>query len=137
MTCPTCNKREKYISVLSQLDMEVVGLLKANATFTLDSCIVCVVKHISRAMGYYEELITAQGAGRSDGSARIHPVKAYIAVCKHLGLAIEESAEFTDLHAELLKVERAFRYAAVPPDWDTLYSLIEKYADALPITANN
>lgn len=134
-TCKVCENRHRHAEIIDSLGMSVATLLRVNATYTLDSCIICVVKHVSRASGYYEELISAKGSGReSDSAGKIDVVKAYISVCKHLGLAIEESQEYEKLHDALIRAERDFRYGLVPPDWNKLYDYITEYSDGLPIS---
>ena len=52
-------------------------------------------------MIYYEELMTAQGSGTADGTASVSVMKNHLKILGHLGCAIEESEDFTELNALL------------------------------------
>ena len=61
--CPTCGARRNRESMMRRFEDEIGRFLRENRFVKMDSCILCVQKHVSRAMIYYEELMTAQGSG--------------------------------------------------------------------------
>ena len=125
--CPSCEARNNRESVMFEFHRDILSFLRANRQAKLDSCIKCVEKHVSRAMTYAAELLTANGSGMADGTARVNVYLDYLKVLGHLGCAIEESEDFTELHSELIKAERLYRYEGIEPDWSALSESIKMY----------
>lgn len=118
--CPTCGKREIRRIHADSFQEALVRFLKENRTIRMDSCIVCVEKHITRASGYFDELLSSSNSGKADGTASINAYKAYLKCLQHLGLAIEESEEYETLHSLLLSAERELRYEGIEPNWESI-----------------
>jgi len=72
----------------------------------------------------YDELCSTDNSGTNTGDAAINPYKARFLVIGHLGHAIEESYEYTDLHTLLQDNERAFRYSCKAPEWAKITDLM-------------
>ena len=106
---------------------EIGRFLRENRFVKMDSCILCVQKHVSRAMIYYEELMTAQGSGTADGTASVSVMKNHLKILGHLGCAIEESEDYPELNAMLIETERNYRYEGLGPDWG---KIMEKLRDS-------
>lgn len=113
--CPTCNQTRLDAQRTAELDSDIMGWIRSSNAMQLDSCILCVEKHIGRAMVAYDELCSASNSGMSNGEAVINPYKARLLVIGHLGHAIEESYEYTELHDLLQDNERSFRYSCKAP----------------------
>lgn len=118
--CPTCGSREARNRHMDAFQEAFVRYLRENRTIRMDSCIACVEKHLSRAAGYYSELLTASGSGRPDGTASVDAYRAYLRCLQHLGLAIEESDSYEELNRVLLAAERQLRYEGSEPPWRTI-----------------
>ena len=80
--------------MMRRFEDEIGRFLRENRFVKMDSCILCVQKHVSRAMIYYEELMTAQGSGTADGTASVSVMKNHLKILGHLGCAIEESEDY-------------------------------------------
>lgn len=128
--CPVCGARKNREQIIHRFENDIVQMLRSVSVVSLDSCISCVQKHISRAMTYYEELLTATNSGMADGTASVNTKISHLKVLGHLGCAIEESDDFTDLHQLLIDYERAYRYEGIGPDWKKLAEEIVKVEEA-------
>jgi hypothetical protein len=82
-------------------------------------------------MEYYKEMLTANGSGTAEGTAAVNVKLNHLSVLGHLGCAIEESDEFADLQAAIIKEERNYRYEGVEPDWIYLAALIVEYEQVI------
>ena len=129
--CISCRYRERAEREMMRFGMEILMYLKDHRIVKLDSCILCVKKHVSRAMIYYEELLTAENSGKADGSAAVNVPMNHLKILGHLGCAIEESEDFTELHTLLLKTERDYRYNGISPDWKAIAEQISITEKAL------
>ena len=125
--CPTCGARRNRESMMRRFEDEIGHFLRENRFVKMDSCILCVQKHVSRAMVYYEELMTAQGSGTADGTASVSVMKNHLKILGHLGCAIEESEDYPELNAMLIETERNYRYEGLGPDWG---KIMEKLRDS-------
>ena len=123
--CPSCGQTRLDAQNTMALDHEVTNWIRNSNSTQLDSCILCVEKHVGRAMVAYDELCSSDNSGTTTGDAAINPYKARILVIGHLGHAIEESYEYTALHSLLQSDERAFRYSCKVPQWAKIVKLIE------------
>ena len=123
--CPSCGQTRLDAQNTMELDREVTNWIRNSNATQLDSCILCVEKHVGRAMVAYDELCSSDNSGTTTGDASINPYKARILVIGHLGHAIEESYEYTELHSLLHSDERAFRYSCKVPQWAKIVKLIE------------
>lgn len=123
--CPTCSQTRLDAQNTMELDREVTNWIRNSNSTQLDSCILCVEKHVGRAMVAYDELCSSDNSGTTTGNATINPYKSRILVIGHLGHAIEESYEYTALHSLLQSDERAFRYSCKVPQWAKIVKLIE------------
>ncbi len=124
--CPTCSQARLDAQNTRELDAEVTNWIRNSNSTQLDSCILCVEKHIGRAMVAYDELCSSDNSGTTTGDAAINPYKSRILVIGHLGHAIEESYEYTALHSLLQSDERAFRYSCKAPQWAKIVKMIEE-----------
>jgi hypothetical protein len=124
--CPSCGQARLDAQNTMELDREVTNWIRNSNSTQLDSCILCVEKHIGRAMVAYDELCSSDNSGTAAGDAAINPYKARILVIGHLGHAIEESYEYAELHSLLQSDERAFRYSCKVPQWAKIVKLIEE-----------
>lgn len=125
--CPTCGARVAREEKMRRFHHDILDYLRDNRMARLDSCIQCVEKHVSRAMTYAEELLTANGSGTANGTAAVNVEINYLKVLGHLGCAIEESEDYTTLHTALIEAERLYRYEGIAPDWKRIASLILQY----------
>lgn len=140
-TCPTCgsvskntninrdnsmiNTRE-YGRTLRRFQMNIQDYMRSTKSVKLDSCILCVQKHVSRAMIYHEQLLMSKGSGKEDGTAKINEVKNHLKIIGHLGCAIQQSEQFIQLNEFLISTERNYRYNYIAPDWTKIIQLISK-----------
>lgn len=129
-SCPVCAARKNREQIIHRFENDIIQMLHSVSLVSLDSCILCVQKHISRAMTYYEEMLTAANSGMADGTASVNMKINHLKVLGHLGCAIEESDDFTELHKLLIDYERAYRYEAISPDWKKLAEEIVKVEES-------
>ena len=129
--CPTCGARRNRESMMRRFEDEIGHFLRENRFVKMDSCILCVQKHVSRAMIYYEELMTAQGSGTADGTASVSVMKNHLKILGHLGCAIEESEDYPELNAMLIETERNYRYEGLGPDWGKISDQLKVVSDQL------
>lgn len=115
--CPACGARRFRENSMRRFEDEIGHFLRENRFVKMDSCILCVEKHVARAMVYHEELMTAKDSGASDGTASVSVMKNHLKILGHLGCAIEESEDFTELNELLIQTERNYRYEGLGPDW--------------------
>lgn len=132
--CPTCGARRNRESMMRRFEDEIGRFLRENRFVKMDSCILCVQKHVSRAMIYYEELMTAQGSGTADGTASVSVMKNHLKILGHLGCAIEESEDYPELNAMLIETERNYRYEGLGPDWGKISDQLKVVSDQLKAT---
>ena len=125
--CKTCNSARGARDRFDMLNYELMYYLKNNRVIRRDSCILCVQKHIGRAMEYYTEMLTAIGSGKPSGEAAIDVKLTHLSILGHLGCAIEEADEYTDLQEYLIAQERNYRYDGVEPNWKEIAALIIRY----------
>lgn len=137
--CPTCgsaltsqlrqtmNQNDQlYRRSRRQFQRSIEDYVRQSRVAKLDSCILCVQKHVSRAMIYHEQFMMAQNSGTSDGTARVNKVVNHLKILGHLGCAIQQSQQFTELNEQLIINERNYRYNMISPDWNTIIQLITK-----------
>lgn len=129
-SCPTCGARFERERMMHRFDYSITDFLRQNRVAKLDSCILCVEKHVSRAMIYFDELLTAKGSGTSTGTASVNIPMNHLKILGHLGCAIEESEDYTELNTYLIDAERDYRYEGISPDWSTISSLISDVKNA-------
>lgn len=130
-SCPVCGAKRERETHMRRFNDSIIDVLRNVTVASLDSCILCVQKHVSRAMVYYEEMLTATDSGTLDGTASVNVKMNHLKVLGHLGCAIEESTEYIDLNAMLIKHERAYRYEGISPDWPAIAAEIEKVENSL------
>lgn len=118
--CPTCGASRNRNIQMRRFEDEIVRWLRETNVTASDSCILCVEKHISRAMILWEELLSASGSGTKDGVASVNVYRNHIKIIGHLGNAYDESADFPKLHQLLKEAERAYRYEGIAPNWSEL-----------------
>lgn len=124
--CPTCGAIRERMGRMTRFEDEIVRWLRETNAAASDSCILCVEKHVSRALVLWEELLSAAGSGAKDGSAAVNVYRNHIKIIGHLGNAYDESADFPELHELLKAAERNYRYEGIAPDWPALLALMEK-----------
>lgn len=124
--CPTCGAIRERMWRMEHFEDEIVRWLRETNAAASDSCILCVEKHVSRALVLWEELLSAAGSGAKDGSAAVNVYRNHIKIIGHLGNAYDESADFPELHELLKAAERNYRYEGIAPDWPALLALMEK-----------
>lgn len=129
--CPVCGARRERERTMSRFESDIVEYLRQQRVFKRDSCILCVQKHVGRAMEYYKEMLTAQGSGAADGTAAVNVKLNHLAVLGQLGCAFEEADDFSDLQTALLEQERKYRYEGIEPDWQYLAALIVEYEQVI------
>lgn len=129
--CPVCGAKRERERTMARFESDILDYLHRNRLVKRDSCILCVQKHIGRAMEYYKEMLTANGSGTAEGTAAVNVKLNHLSVLGHLGCAIEESDEFADLQAAIIKEERKYRYEGVEPDWIYLAALIVEYEQVI------
>ena len=122
--CPACGARRFRENSMRRFEDEIGRFLRENRFVKMDSCILCVEKHVARAMVYHEELMTAKDSGASDGTASVSVMKNHLKILGHLGCAIEESEDFTELNELLIQTERNYRYEGLGPDWEKIITAI-------------
>lgn len=136
--CPTCagrgtinntefEKRDPFMR--HRFEDEIMRYIRSNPTFSRESCLLCVQKHISSAMQYSSELRTAANSGTVDGKAKVDMFKTFLSICGELNLAAEESEQWEDLHAMLKALERSLRYEHILPNFDVVIQEILKIAE--------
>lgn len=123
-TCPTCGSTFRQIKTMFEFERVIGDWLRDNNAAPFDSCIRCVEKHVGRALVLWEEIFTAEGSGTADGDARVDVVKNHLKIIGHLGNAVDESVEYSELHQALKRAERQYRYCGQAPDWNELCELI-------------
>ena len=124
--CPTCGAIRERMRHMERFEDEIVRWLRETNAAASDSCILCVEKHVSRALVLWEELLSAAGSGAKDGSAAVNVYRNHIKIIGHLGNAYDESADFQELHELLKAAERNYRYEGIAPDWAALLTAMEK-----------
>ena len=124
--CPVCGQHRENERRMRQYNMGIIDFIREQRIVKMDSCILCVKKHVGRAMVYYEEMLTAKDSGKEDGTASVNVPMNHLKVIGHLGCAVEESEDFAELHQELLQMERDYRYEGIAPDWVKLANMIEQ-----------
>lgn len=124
--CPTCGAIRERLGRMERFEDEIVRWLRETNAAASDSCILCVEKHVSRALVLWEELLSAAGSGAKDGSAAVNVYRNHIKIIGHLGNAYDESADFQELHELLKAAERNYRYEGIAPDWAALLTAMEK-----------
>lgn len=124
--CPTCGAIRERMWRMEHFEDEIVRWLRETNAAASDSCILCVEKHVSRALVLWEELLSAAGSGAKDGSAAVNVYRNHIKIIGHLGNAYDESADFPELHELLKAAERNYRYEGIAPDWAALLTAMEK-----------
>ena len=134
MSCPTCGNAQARVRMMRRFEDEIGHFLRENRFVKMDSCILCVQKHVSRAMVYHEELMTAQGSGTADGTASVSVMKNHLKILGHLGCAIEESEDYPELNALLIETERNYRYEGLGPDWGKISDQLKVVSDQLKAT---
>lgn len=122
--CPVCGARREREQRMSRFEHDILDFIRQNRLVKRDSCILCVQKHVGKAMEYYKEMLTAKDSGTSDGTAAVNVKLNHLAIIGELGCAIDESDEYADLQAAILKQERQYRYEGIEPDWNYLAALI-------------
>lgn len=125
-TCPVCKAARQRESRMNMFHQDIISAIHSMRLTSLDSCILCVQKHVSRALVYYEEMLTAKDSGTKDGTAAVNVKMNFLKILGHLGCAIEESDDFPELNQMLITNERAFRYEGISPDWKAIAVEIEK-----------
>ena len=123
--CPTCGAIRERVRRMGRFEDEIVRWLRETNAAASDSCILCVEKHVSRALVLWEELLSATGSGAKDGSAAVNVYRNHIKIIGHLGNAYDESADFPELHELLKAAERNYRYEGIAPDWPALLAAME------------
>lgn len=123
--CPVCNASRERRYLMGNLEDQIITWLRDNNVTPFDSCILCVEKHVGRAVILWEELLSAKQSGTEDGTARVNIYKNHIKILGHLGNAYDESADYSELHDFLKIAERNYRYEGTAPDWPTLLALME------------
>lgn len=123
--CPTCGAIRERVRHMGRFEDEIVRWLRETNAAASDSCILCVEKHVSRALVLWEELLSAAGSGAKDGSAAVNVYRNHIKIIGHLGNAYDESADFPELHELLKAAERNYRYEGIAPDWPALLAAME------------
>lgn len=129
--CPVCGAKRDREQRMVRFEHDILEYLRNNRLVKRDSCILCVQKHVGRAMEYYNEMLTAKNSGKMDGTAEINVMMNHLAILGHLGCAIEESDDYSDLQTALLEQERSYRYEGVEPDWRYLAALIVEYEQVI------
>ncbi len=124
--CLICGARRERESMMNRFEDEISRWLRETNASASDSCILCVEKHVGKALVLWDEMITAQGSGNKDGKASVHVYRNHVKIIGHLGNAVDESIEFTELHELLKSSERSYRYEGITPDWDKIIELMEK-----------
>ena len=135
--CPVCGARRERERTMSHFESDIVAYLRNQRMIKRDSCILCVQKHVGRAMEYYKEMLTAKGSGTNDGTAAVNVKLNHLSVLGHLGCAIEESDDFEDLQTALTAAERKYRYEGVEPDWRYIAALIIEYEQVIEAAGAN
>ena len=123
--CPTCGAIRERVGRMTRFEDEIVRWLRETNAAASDSCILCVEKHVSRALVLWEELLSAACSGAKDGSAAVNVYRNHIKIIGHLGNAYDESADFPELHELLKAAERNYRYEGIAPDWPALLAEME------------
>ena len=124
--CPICGAQHQRANIMSKFESELLQMLRRNRIVKRDSCLLCVQKHIGRARVYYQELLSANNSGHPDGTAAVNIKLNHLAILGHLGCAIEECDNYTELQDEIIKFERQYRYEGLEPDWELIASMIVK-----------
>lgn len=129
--CPVCGARRERERTMQRFEQDILEYIRSNRLIKRDSCILCVQKHVGRAMEYYNEMLTAKNSGKIDGTAEVNIMLNHLAILGHLGCAIEESDDYFDLQTALLEQERAYRYEGIEPDWRYIAALIVEYEQVI------
>lgn len=124
--CPTCGAIRERMGRMTRFEDEIVRWLRETNATASDSCILCVEKHVSRAMILWEELLSASGSGTKDGVASVNVYRNHIKIIGHLGNAYDESTDFVELHEMLKEAERNYRYEGIVPNWEVILKEMER-----------
>lgn len=125
--CPVCGARRERERTMSRFEHDILSFLRDNRLVKRDSCILCVQKHIGKAMQYYNEMLTAKDSGKADGTAAVNVKLNHLAIIGELGCAIDESDQYAELQTAILEQERQYRYEGIEPNWTYIASLIVEY----------
>ena len=124
--CPTCGAIRERVRHMGRFEDEIVRWLRETNAAASDSCILCVEKHVSRAIVLWEELLSATGSGTKEGEASVNVYRNHIKIIGHLGNAYDESADFVELHEMLKEAERNYRYEGIVPNWEVILKEMER-----------
>lgn len=124
--CPTCGAIRERLGRMERFEDEIVRWLRETNAAASDSCILCVEKHVSRALVLWEELLSATGSGTKEGEASVNVYRNHIKIIGHLGNAYDESADFVELHEMLKEAERNYRYEGIVPNWEVILKEMER-----------
>ena len=61
-------------------------------------------------------------------------MKNHLKILGHLGCAIEESEDFSELNELLIQTERNYRYEGLGPDWEKISDQLKVVSDQLKAT---
>ena len=127
--CPVCQSHWRNERQMQRFHSEIVDFLNRNRIVKLDSCTICIKKHVGRALAYYEELLTAAKSGTNSGEAKVNIPLVQLKIIGNLGCAVDESEDFPELFELLLQAERDYRYEGISPDWEMLARKIWEFDD--------
>lgn len=136
-SCPVCGARRARERVMSRFEQDILSFLRDNRLVAMDSCILCVQKHVGTAMQLYKELLRATASGTTDGKAAVNVKLNHLAIIGELQCAIKESTEYTDLNTALIAQERQYRYEGIEPDWSYIAALIVEYEGVIEASGAN
>lgn len=129
--CPVCGARRDREQRMSRFESDILSYLRQNRMVKRDSCLLCVQKHVGRAMEYYKEMLTAKNSGTATGEAAVNVMLNHLSVLGHLGCAIEESDDYAEVQDALIEQERQYRYEGIEPDWRYIAALIVEYEQVI------
>ena len=135
--CPVCGARREREQRMSRFEHDILSFLRDNRLVTMDSCILCVQKHVGTAMQLYKEMLRATGSGTTEGKAAVNVKLNHLAIIGELQCAIKESTEYTDLNTALIEQERQYRYEGIEPDWNYVAALIVEYEQVIEASGAN
>lgn len=129
--CPVCGARRDREQRMSRFESDILNYIRQNRLVKRDSCLLCVQKHVGRAMEYYKEMLTAKGSGTATGEATVNVMLNHLSILGHLGCAIEESDDYAEVQDALIEQERKYRYEGIEPDWRYIAALIVEYEQVI------
>jgi hypothetical protein len=124
-TCPTCGAERDKAMRMHGFEQGIVQHIREQRLVKRDSCILCVEKHIGKALVLYKELLTA--AETNNVNVELN----HLEIIGNLQAATDEAEQWPELHKAIDTAEREYRYKGNGPDWREIFGMIQVAKNAV------